>query len=198
MLQMFPLQRVLWAPGYRDLQQYFARIEHTDWFRVLFRHSTCHARPCAQQDWSSGRSSDLGDFIWVDPSTTEVVDGDSAERRRFQAFCPWSSSTGETHASDSQGRSDKQRRVHNSCSRGSYEPSVESVAYKIVIDDRDGLEGEAPHSTVVEEDQGIKRDFSPQEPMKTDEKLIEISGAFSIVTYLKAGWKIRACVQFHG
>lgn len=99
--------------------------------------------------------------------------------------------------SDSQERSEKQQRVHNSRSLGSSERVGKSVADVIVIVDSDGSECHAPHDFVVREDQAIERDVSPRDPMRTKEKLDGIFRAIPFVTVLEGDWDICDCIQVH-
>lgn len=67
----------------------------------------------------------------------------------------------------------------------------------IVVDDCDGGEGNAPHSTVVAEYKDVERELASQMPMKADGKLTKISGAFLLVSQLKSGLKIQDYVAFY-
>lgn len=63
--------------------------------------------------------------------------------------------------SDSQGRSDKNQRVHNVGSSGSSKRAAESVTAVTVTDGSDRGDCNTPHNTAVEEDQDVERNFAP-------------------------------------
>lgn len=102
-----------------------------------------------------------------------IVDEDYAKWCHAEAFDLWLSSVWMTHVSDSQGRFEKQRRVHDSHSIAFSDPVAESIADVIVIDDSDS------------------------KPVKADGNLNGVSEATPLLIVLQRCLKIHDFVQFY-
>lgn len=63
-----------------------AHIDQIDWLLVPLRELSRSLKVSSSSDLSPAREGEVGDVVWLDPQTAEIVAGDCTKRLRCQFF----------------------------------------------------------------------------------------------------------------